>query len=123
MEEIPAKIRRIATRVGSPFIAYANSLNLPIQEVAEWVQGVRMVKAGATDGMVLTTLIGEENFFKIEKLDHTEINRFKIGEIGWYVVHNAEQLSPEMKKLEKALAKARETDEYKTLLKSKGVRL
>lgn len=121
-KEIQSKVKDVVIRLGSPFFAYAEDLKLPTQSVLEWYLGARMLQHDHADGMILTTLVGEENFFNIEKMNRNHINRYKIGEMQWYITRpKGMPKTAELIQLLKSLKVIKDGQFYQDLLKSKKV--
>jgi len=82
-----AKLGKINVRRGSPFGAYLDKRGFgsKIYETADWVQGAQMLNEGRVDGMCLTGLIGRTNIIDIQKIPEAQVNKYKVGEMAWYI--------------------------------------
>ena len=120
--EIIGKAPKVAIRNGSPFFAYAADKKIDAVGVNDWFVGARMVLDNKIQGLLCTTLVGNKNFFDIEKADRSAIARYKIGTIQWYIVRPKDAaLTPELSKLLVQLDKVRNSAAYQELLKSMHV--
>ncbi len=115
---------KINVRRGSPFAAYLEKRGLAdkVYETNDWVQGAQMLDAGRVDAMCLTGLIGRTNIVDLQKVPESQVNRYKVGDIGWYIISKAGTLSPELEAFRKALDAEKAKPAFQGVLKSYGVR-
>ncbi len=115
---------KINTRRGSPFVAYLDKRGLAdrIYETNDWVQGAQMLDAGRVDAMCLTGLIGRTNIVDLQKVPASQVNRFKVGDIGWFIITKSGPVSADLEAFRKALEAEKAKPAFQAVLKSYGVR-
>ena len=120
-----AKLGKINVRRGSPFGAYLDKRGhaSKILETAEWTQGAQMLDAGRVDGMCLTGIVGNKNIIDLQKIPESKVNRYKVGEISWFLNAKSQgALSPELLEFKKFLEAEKAKPAFQDALKKHGVR-
>jgi len=120
-----AKLDKINVRRGSPFGAYLEKRGFgsKIYETNDWIQGVHMMELGRVDGQCYTGLIGRQNIIESRKIPETIVNRYKVGELSWYL--NARPngpLSPDLVAFKRLLEAEKGAPAFQGVLKKYGVR-
>ena len=120
-----ARLGKINVRRGSPFGAYLEKrgYGAKVYETGDWVQGVKMMELGRVDGQCYTGLIGHKNIIELQKIPEADVNRYKVGELSWYLNARAHgELSPELVEFKRLLAAEKAKPGFQNLLKKHGVR-
>jgi ABC-type amino acid transport substrate-binding protein len=115
---------KINVRRGSPFVAYLEKKGVAdkIHGTNDWVQGAQMLDAGRVDAMALTGLIGRTNIVDLQKVPEAQVNRYKVGDIGWFMVTKPGAISADLEAFRKALEAEKAKPAYQAVLKQFGVR-
>jgi len=115
---------KINVRRGSPFVAYLEKRGLAdkVYETNDWVQGAQMLDAGRVDAMCLTGLIGRTNIIDLQKVPDAQVNRFKVGDIGWYIITKPGAVSLDLEAFRKVLDAEKAKPAFQSVIKSFGVR-
>ena len=115
---------KINVRRGSPFAAYLEkrALGDKVYETNDWVQGAQMLEAGRVDAMCLTGLIGRTNIVDLQKVPEANVNRFKVGDIGWYIITKSGPLSADLEAFRKAMDAEKAKPPFQAVLKTFGVK-
>lgn len=115
---------KINTRRGSPFVAYLDKRGVAdkIHETNDWVQAAQMLDAGRIDAMCLTGLIGRTNIVDIQKVPESQVNRYKVGDIGWFIITKSGPVSADLEAFRKALEAEKAKPAFQAVLKGFGVR-
>lgn len=120
-----AKLGKINVRRGSPFGAYLEKRGYgsKIYETGDWIQGVKMMELGRVDGQCYTGLIGRKNIIELQKIPEADVNRYKVGELSWYLNARAQGgLSPELAEFRHLLEIEKARPAFQNVLKKHGVR-
>ena len=120
-----ARLGKINVRRGSPFGAYLDKrgYGAKVYETGDWVQGVKMMELGRVDGQCYTGLIGRTNIIGLQKIPEAGVNRYKVGELSWYLNARAKgELSPELVEFKRLLELEKGKPEFQNVLKKHGVR-
>jgi ABC-type amino acid transport substrate-binding protein len=115
---------KINVRRGSPFVAYLEKRGMAdkVYETNDWTQGAQMLDAGRVDAMCLTGLIGRTNIIDLQKVADSQVNRFKVGDIGWYIITKPGAVSPDLESFRKLLEAEKAKPAFQSAIKSFGVR-
>jgi ABC-type amino acid transport substrate-binding protein len=119
------RLGKINIRRGSPFGAYLERRGhgAKIYETGDWIQGVKMMQLGRVDGQCYTGLIGRKNIIELQKIPEAEVNRYKLGELSWYLNARAHgELSPELVEFRRLLEAEKGKAAFQAVLKKHGVR-
>ncbi len=120
-----AKLGKINVRRGSPFGAYLEKrgYGAKIYETGDWIQGVKMMELGRVDGQCYTGLIGRKNIIELQKIPQADVNRYKVGELSWYLNARAKgALSPDLLEFKRLLETEKARPAFQDVLKKHGVR-
>ena len=115
---------KINVRRGSPFVAYLEKRGLAdkVYETNDWVQGAQMLDAGRVDAMCLTGLIGRTNIIDLQKVSESQVNKYKVGDIGWYIITKPGAVSADLEAFRKAMEAEKAKPAFQNALKTFGVK-
>jgi hypothetical protein len=120
-----AKLETISVRRGSPFGAYVTKLGYAdkIVEKNEWTQAAAMLDAGRVDAMCLTGLIGRTNIIDLQKVPEEQVNKFKVGEISWWInAQHSGAISADLQEFRMLLEVEKSKPYFRETLRKYGVR-